>query len=596
MGYFDSQGRLEEFLDEIMKEERHYRILQEKVIDILQEDNYEDIYNFFLRLISSEYSFVFLMSRRCLVLCQIFVAFFVLDGKMPDSPTKVLSDQAIPYYRNKMSGCKVAIVDDILIHGRTVSHIYNLLKCYCEAPKPDILVYMADTNIDCLRDEVRNAVAPVCVAYKGEWRNLSNKIVNCIYTSNVPYTSFVTAMFQYNNPVIFSAINNSGKFYIIENTECMQESCGLSSYYCYEVDENRMPLFQSLSMGESIRIYWNKDILKLTVIPYVFVRSITLDQAQQVFDMITERLPDHMEHIKAVLQETDSDREGWMQLLEFKMRLLTCIMSNLYWKIITEKYPLDKEYYIDVDTLEKSFGAAIAIELRTILHEKLCMELCQLDCGIVSGEVIVEEELEHVLDEVCNSADGSDCRDLIKRYFQKTWYLDEYRAKEEKDRMHGLPLESFVKCAQRHGVASQQMFMNLVNSWDTGIAAANYAVGYLGRSIACYNTPGEQSYKIILEKYPYLMSSLIYMSKSMRKHKGDSNKDYEKYRVKKLIELLDCYHYAHPLEDYKAIKDIIVQEKGYLNAWNQTRVLKTYMEHDRYQDVELVRDFINQNL
>lgn len=597
MGYFGNQERLDEFRKEILKEKEHYRRLQVKVTSLLQEGHYEAIYGFFHRLISSDYAYVFLMSRRCLVLCQIFVAFFVLDDRMPDSSTKVLSDQAIPYYRKKMRGCKVAIVDDILIHGRTVSHVYDLLKSYCGGTTPDIPVYMADTDIDCLRDEVREAVIPDCVAYKGEWRNLSNKIVNCIYASNVPYTSFVTAMFQYKSPAILDALLKSGAFIIEENTEYTQKSCGLSSYYCYERAEEKLPLFQDLSMGESIRIYWNEDISKLTVIPYVFVRSMEIDAAQQVFDKITEQLPDYMVHIKAALQESDeSDSEAGMLLLEYKMRLLTSIMSNLYWNMITEKYQLESEYYTDVDTLDKSFGEEIADELQLLLHGKLCDKLCQLNCGIVSCQVIVEEELEHVLDELCNNAGSGNCGDLIKLYFQKTWQLDEHRAKDGKDRMHGLPLESFVNCAQKHKVASQQILMNLVNSWDTGIAAANYAVGFKGRSISCYNTPGEQSYKITLEKNPYLMYSLIYMSKAMRKGDEESDEAYEIYRMNKLIELLDCYHHAHPLEDYEDIKDIIIQEKGYLNAWNQTKVLRTYMIHDQDRDEALVRDFIEQNL
>lgn len=598
MGYFSSSERLKAFQAEVIKEKENYILLQEKVKEILKEDNYEGIYNYFYGILTSDYDFIILMSRRCLVLCQIFLAFFVLDGQLLDSDCIALSDQAIPYYRKRMCGQKVVIVDDILIHGRTVSNTYDLLYRYCKMTKPEIRVYMADTDIDCLRDEVRKAMKAECVGYKGEWRNLSNKIVKCIYASNTPYTSFVTAFFEYASSNLFEQIRNIKELHIEDNTELMQEACGLKSYYCYEDTVVREPLFETLSLGECVRIYWNKDISKLTVIPYVFVRSMDVKTTQQILDRIREVLPEQTRHMKTILGEEDECVKDKELLLEYKMRLITCIMSNLYWKKFTERYQLPSASYMDVDTLEKSFGGAVAKELQ-MLFEQEFGELRHLESSIPSGDGKVEAELSEILDTVCDNGREVGCKDLMKRYFQKAWYLDECRAQHEEERMSGLPLESFMECAEGHKIHPQMMFMNLVNSWDTGIAAANYAVANQGSHVACFNTPGEQSYKIILEKYPYLMSVLIYVSKIIKKYDNGkvlSPEEYAVYREKKLIELLDRFHEVYVLEDYDDIKGIISQEKGYLNAWNQVGVFRAYMQQDLNQDEGLVRDFIEQNL
>lgn len=602
MGYFNDPGRFNRFREEVLKEKESYLVLRETVREILKDDNYDAIHDFFNNILNSEYHYVFLMSRRCLVLCQIFIAFLILDEELSDSETVVLSDQAIPYYRNKMEGCKVAIVDDILIHGRTVSNIYYLLKRYCKTTEPDIHVFMADTDIDCLRDEVRKAMDPECMAYKGEWRNLSNKIVRCIYASNAPYTSFVTAFSQYKSqkPGIYEQLKGIDTLCIEENTELTQKNCGLHSYYCYMEDKSgRPPLYESLSLGECIRIYWNTKISKLMVIPYVFVRLLSLEQAQNVFKEITGSLPDGMNRIKKAFRNMGEGLEDRNRLIEFKMRLLTCIMSILYWKGFTEKYHIRGPYYIDLDTLDKSFGTEITDELHMLLKERDFGKLSRVNINISYVEVKAHSDLKAVLNSVCSNVRENGCRNIMQGYFQKAWFLDEYLAKQGKERLFGLPLEKFTVCAKSHKVSEPIMFMNLVNTWDTGVSAANFAVSEQEQYVACFNTAGEQSYKITLEKYPFLMSSLIFVSKIIRKCDAGqdvTDEEYEKYKVEKLIDLLDTFHREHLLEDYDDIKEIIVQEKGYLTSWNQSGVIREYMERDKHRDEKLVRDYIEQKL
>lgn len=577
---------------EILKKEMEehqdmYEHLRSDIKSILGEEDFKGIYGFFLKLLTNQtMNYLIFMSRRCLVLCQIFIIFILLDDCKLNEKLIIMSDKAIPYYGKKMKG-KIAIADDILIHGRTIGNIYKLLKEYNINLPIQIFGYKKDTAP--LKAELQNITKVESIECKSEWRDLSNKIVRCIYASNVPYTSFVTAFFQYGNNDFLNKLKDIESIQIIKNTDESQEQEGLSSFYCYENDDK---FLNSLALAKGIRLYWNKHIEKLTIIPYVFIRRLTLKDANCIFEQVASNLPTKYQPLINMLREKDENQSIDDALTAYKMRVLTCLFSRLYWLDFVQRYNLQQAYNVDVDTLEKSFGPEIA-EIITNFKLDEMSNLLTLEFVINDSK----EQLEKKSSEIWENCMEGNSKECLRKFFQKVWYEDECRAIKGIERCEGLSIDYLLECLENNAEHRQEILAVLVNIWDMGIAAANYTIDSVHESIACYNTPGEQSYRIILEKYPYLFIYLIAVSKLLRNEDAKNEDSFETFRTKFLLELLDMLHKDHEIKDYKDIEEIIVSEQGYLNAWNQISIINRAKEHDsRKNQLELVYEFINKRL
>ena len=94
--------------------------------------------------------------------------------------------------------------------------------------KVDIYGYVSEEKLDCLPTGLIKSLNISYFANTNEWRLLSNNIVSCILMSNIPYTSFVTAFYQYNNPSSWEFLRNKS-FIVVPNTKDSQVHEGTDS-------------------------------------------------------------------------------------------------------------------------------------------------------------------------------------------------------------------------------------------------------------------------------------------------------------------------------------------------------------------------------
>lgn len=614
MGYFKDKKKMEEFIKGAVQEREKIDAFRAGMIFILGESTFEGIYAFFERIFSDGYDVIVLMSRRCLVLCQIFKIFFIMDGKEEHSSVRVLGDKAIPYCHQWLKDKRVVIVDDILIHGRTVHNMYDQISRYTGNQLPQICVYAADIESNEFLSEMEPKVHYDYLVPKGEWRNLSNRIVNCIYAANKPYTSFITAYFQFGSKTILESLDGIPTLHRIANSHPTQQKYKLESFYFYEEREDRERIFRSCSQGEGFRLYRQEETSKVTIIPYVFLREMTIEDAWNLSDMIASCLEDSMPLVSGALAKKPVDGEDGMEaawLLEYKMRLLTCVLSSLYWNGFVDRHSLTwEEYQVDFDTLDKSFGFDVSDELgkvsdadiHKLLNLNIKMNIPKNDM-VPSVEQSMNECTKCALQEALADVFGSEAQEstgsMIQHYFHKNWFIDEKRAETKEERCIGLTVDQILAEGKKHNKQTEEILAWLVNAWDCGIATASFAVNAERGIVGCYNTSGEQSYKIVLEAFPNIMLSLIFVSKIIRKTDKkfiESQLTFEEYREQKLIDLLDAFKNRFPIDWYEDVVNIIRQEKGYLNVWNQTDIIWDFMGNAPEKDKSLVEEFVLNNL
>lgn len=578
---------------EVMSEMDVYRRNEQKIYESVEETlgvDFDGIYAFFSKILEGEFDYIVLMSRRCQVLHQLFRIIFEYDNKFVNTKAVILSDKALPFYWDKIEvGDRIAVLDDIIVHGRTISEIYDIVNNSNKNVEIKLFSYEADQDMDCISQEAQKNLTVFYTAGTNEWRKLSGKIVDCIQVSNVPYTSFVTSFFQYKVPTILNAIKNIPDLQITKVEDAVQVGQKQHSYFIQEQNWKKPDIFSSLSLGECIRIYWNEITEKLTVIPYVFIRTLSEENASEVYKSVEKALPEEFKNTKNILRKEYSSKDLEKSLKEYKMRILTCILSNYYWDDFRYRYQLPKPEYVDIDTLKEGYGETVGEELCAIKKDNID-SLLQLSFPYKQEFLENFSETESILEEVVSAQKNG----WMKRFFFKAWLNDEKRAEQRKGRAQGVTVDYFLKVAERLDEKRNEVLAWLINSWDVGTVTANFSVDRMRNIIGCCNTPGEQSYKIILENNPIVMRSLITVSNMITKEMAKrANKAYEEYREQLLLELLDQFRTKEQLDDYAEIEQIVRMSRGYMNAWDQPQVLNYVAQN--YMDVNVIKeDFIKE--
>lgn len=584
---------IQEIQREVEEQKTAIRKIRDEVKEVLKED-YRTIYNFFLHLLRNEYDYIILMSRRCQVLYQIFLRFIILKKDVKEIKSNIISNQALPYYINALNYKKIAIADDILIHGRAIKRLYRTIVKKCPNADVRIHVYTADEKIRSIEEGIQRILNTEYITCKDDWRNLSNKIVCSIFTANEPYTSFVSAYFNYDNPQDYKEMLTHKELSKIDISTEMQKKYGLLSTYFYEKEENRDDIFKYASSGECVRAYWKESTKKLTVIPYVFTKSMSAETSNDVCRTVSACLPESMNNIKTVLCENASDT-----MAEYKTRLLTCILSNIYWLKFKSKYNVKNDYYVDYNTLNESFSIPISKELKklTVAEVEGILQIKPQNKDGLKNNICFSEEQELV--EVLERAFAAEnnTMEISKKYFQSAWHIDECRAQKNKERFNGLVIESFIQRASKRNINHHSILASLVNTWDNGLATGNYIYDDTKKQIGSYVMPGERAFVILIEKYPYLVKMLIFASKNIfRTTETETEQDFRKRKIGLLKQLAKEYCDKFQIQDYDAIANIIDLEKGYLSPLNQSLTLNVMLPTDKRRDDELIKKFINNNL
>lgn len=326
---------------------------------------YEAIYDFFYGIITADYDYKILMARRCLVLCQIFTHIFSVREPDMESRGILIGDRAVARYLPDFADKKVLILDDILIHGRSVRHVYKFIAEYNKnIAKLDIRVYMMSHNVKCIEKELLDKIHPAESGYEQEWKTLSNKIVNAIYISNIPYTSFVGAYSVYDLEKDFTG--GCTNFQCINNTNDWQQmqECESAVYFC----NNEEPeFFHICSYINCIRIYKSKILGKMTLIPYSFTKAIKADGIERFYQHIADCLPTKLQHVKDEFLLMSTQTELW----EYKSRLFNALVSCMYGIHFFQGKVNIQDFMYDFDTMVKSYGEEIAMEFMNLEYSDI---------------------------------------------------------------------------------------------------------------------------------------------------------------------------------------------------------------------------------
>lgn len=531
---------MENWMDKHTDSIKSLRARLEEILD----EYFDELYDYFRFVIEYDADYKILIARRCLVLFQIFTQLFWADG-IRIGKGVVLSDWAIPKFGGKFARKKIMVVDDILIHGTHIGKICADLEQYGVLDNIELCVYMTTDDSKYLPCEIEKRLRCAERAVGSEWRELSNLIVKAIAASNIPYTSFVGAYTLERKNCFFSDNNMAEK---IVNESRIQTEVGSSSFLLFK-NKPEPEVFRHFSYQSCIRVYQNKDSELITWIPYCFTRAVRKDKINKFFHNFADKLtvcPSIREELL-----TDKEDNEWNI---YRLNLFDAFLSHLY-----GLYFFREEGYIgffDCDTIAKSFGEEIALELVNVSYsqiEPLLKQTCRWESDYFEEYFEENENLEKCFSNISSN----NISQTVNCYLSQYRKLSAAGLKTGKYRPRGLSIDYMLQSASDF---QRQLCARILNHMDTGKAAAVYGLSDGGEVYASFLPSGEVSYQIILEKYPEIIRQMILLE--------EENLDIDEY-----LALLEKRGAVEPKEKAE-LSEFLERYRGQLRKWNVVDILE----------------------
>lgn len=488
--------------------------LQEELENLLGVYFYE-FYDFFQEIIGSDYDCVVLLARRCLVLYRLYQKLFEMEAE-GDSERKpvcqdnrILSDKAIGQISRQKSDARILVVDDVLIHG---NHLWSVCQQIAAIlPKAVITpkVYMRSecTVSPSVSAEFWEKLVWQNTSRNGKWMELSDRIVSAIYFSNVPYISYLGA---YHIEKSIDFIENCLYLEVIDSTNLGQKRVGCRSRVLF-CEKQRPPFLKTVSALDCIRVYESPADSRYMVIPYSFTRALRKDSSQEFFEMLAAQLPSSMAHIREQFTMEHSDHLPVWEL--YRHRLLKALVSYIFGLCFFRgRYQPDQ---IETFDLELSFDAQTAEELHGLSYEDILPLLKQ--GSEVWGRFFSDAYQENscfvnCLEEVRKHGLTDDTyRDYIRfhRAFEEK-RVEEPNQTDYTGKLPGISIDYILRREESLNL-KRKAAAQILNLNDSGCATSTFALSEDGRAYASFLSNGEQSFRILFERYPFIIRKIIYL-------------------------------------------------------------------------------------
>lgn len=488
--------------------------LQEELENLLGVYFYE-FYDFFQEIISSDYDCVVLLARRCLVLYRLYQKLFEMEAegdserKLVYQDNRILSDKAIGQISRQKSDARILVVDDVLIHG---NHLWSVCQQIAAIlPKADITpkVYMRSecTASPSVPAEFWEKLVWQNTSRNGKWMELSDRIVSAIYFSNVPYISYLGA---YHIEKSIDFIENCLYLEVIDSTNLGQKRVGCRSRVLF-CEKQRPPFLKTVSALDCIRVYESPADNRYMVIPYSFTRALRKDSSQEFFETLAAQLPQSMAHIREQFMMEHSDNLPVWEL--YRHRLFKTLVSYIFGLCFFRgRYQPDQ---IEIFDLELSFDAQTAEELQGLSYESI---LPLLEQGSeVWGRFFSDAYQENsyfvnCLEEIRKHGLTDDTyRDYIRfhRAFEEK-RVEESNKTDYKGKLVGLSIDYILR-REENLELKRKVAAQILNLNDSGCATSTFALSEDGKAYASFLSNGEQSFRILFERYPFIIRKIIYL-------------------------------------------------------------------------------------
>lgn len=511
---------------------------------------YNDICFFYDDLLKQKYKYVVIVPRKCLTE---FKCIQLVEQDLFKTESIITTPAGMVRYiddmkqdiRNLKAGETLpdnylAIVDDIMIYGRGITRVLDrLYRMFSESEaqllrKQTYLETLIESNCASYirkyyHDIYEARFNTVRMGYdRAAYRQVSDLFIKSFYSVPMPNTSYVRSWNFYDKDIedVLALFSQTGR----------KNSAGISDIEEYKFillyDENKH-FFENVSEFNCIRVFYNSQTRICSVTPYVFLKAMSEDEIDTAFDLLKDYIPNNLYAYKI-----DDDKYR-SEIYSLKYEYLTMLFSDIYgllsYRPYNESGVKDVAYEDDADILEFTYGKGNVLGLKEIKSVLKVMDHIQSSLSKWNIDNSYDEfKVERDAIRLTESIQKEDAKDVINEYFAQNGETDDQKAKEGKERIWGITLDSIKKvvskkCAQNYN--DIEFFYYILQCMDSGKAALTIkVVDEKNRKLyTSVLNAGEQAYRIH-------MDPLMVCFKYLKKIEEDCNNNLESKKTDLMVQ------------------------------------------------------------
>lgn len=545
---------------------------RERILKRLSLDEYRELLGFVERVYLSEYDLKILLARKC---SNLFLALIDLvqeeDGgrvrrlyqqKFAEKKPIIISDRALCYFRQSIKEgnfASILIVDDVMIHGKTVAQLYEQIKPLAEGQDCKIEIWAHAAN----QSEVLPGILQSAKVDKqceiNKWRAITDKIVDIFFQTSRPYTSYVPNILLDISSVLGKAMEDFRRSQAVERINNTLQKEDVFSYAW--IDPERW----NFSVFRSIRFYRNEELGKCVVVPMVSLMPVWEDVLFQYADILKEFIcKDYYEKV-------------FPDCRDLSYRMIIYVVSALWGRLFFERFIECSVVGADLeDSLEEevNFGKKILDrkrirELRAEQIEEIAARLekayKEVDSGTLRSLSPDFQTLEEETAYISEQEKGEEQPLQILNFLYISARKEEERWSEEKDRER-MPghLDGYPLCCMPDRFPNRDrndILMQVLRATDLGHGSI-IATTYETDAGICYVSllhSGERNYKYIEMRYFPFLYGLFEIEKEIRKRRQKEDEHKRRFLEEYIKKAKGtCTEYAR--EDLSRLCDMDVTE------------------------------------
>lgn len=493
--------------------------LRSSIEKALGSERYNYVSRFFFHVCTSQYPYKLLVTRRAFLLYKIFYNIFKnckealepfgVKEFMPFG--KVFNSHSISLLKEiNKSEDKLLISDDIVVHGRSISNIYNeVTSMGIKAENISIWCIYCSASAECISNVTKKRML-VYHTIGSSWKTVSDAFTKTVIDSMFGYTSYVDTYLYNDNTSRLIAYLRQKKPKIVQMESPVTEKYNMESYVYFPKDRD-----QELKCLECIRFYINKKN-RVLIIPYLFIAPIAANQARAYAISLLKKY--NIEKIPVEFEKVGEEVEVCSLFLKWTV-------NQIGQKLINQFFQQHRNEILDLGSTEK------------IIFEKMEYQESYHLSGLGSDvpncdfpefedfhdnlkSSVLESILQRYNNESTRSLQKDKVPDLAKlneiyvKYSFEIKEQDEYNAKIKKhERIKGIDLYEFydtvVNQLQINDLEKRENTLKniaalYIMQWDTGCAAYNFdtiTTNGQGVILACLMRNGEQVYQSVYLQY-----------------------------------------------------------------------------------------------
>lgn len=472
----------------------------EKIIEVAGRDFFEDICDFIEEVFTMEADLIILMARKFYCLYNIFQEInhirFCNLGISYCGKAKVITDRAYPLFAKDIQDGvykDIVIVDDIVLHGRTVGILYEKIKTIC---KGTVKVFsLIRNNEKLLYEELERSLCAWYVYGKYEWTKATDDIVRIFYCAGQPYICSVPCfeVKQEEGKELFNVINEEA-CYNITNEDMEYLEITAKAYDCDQYISSKL---KGICKNAFVRVYHYKHLEKYVIVPYVLLLPCEQKTLSRILIFLNCFFSTEYQTLrrKAFGANNYGNGEG-----ELMCREIEYVCSFFLGLEFMRKYNIHG--VSDVQLEKYNFGTNIINEkfrngengLSDLLEDKEILEVEKDSDNYWMYLPEESKELWKFFDEIAKEYvetivnDKKDwlgrefnlARDVIGRVLARNGKMDDEncgekkvknssQTKEERERLLGLPVERILSGSQlKAGLRKEELLSAIVSAVDYG--------------------------------------------------------------------------------------------------------------------------------